>query len=137
MVTKEPIYSGARGGTGLLRAALKLDAVASGGVGALLLALGGPLADPLGPPAGFLRAVGVFLLGWAAAVWLVGARPRVAGPAAWAVIMGNLLWVAGSVALVVAGWVSLTALGVGFVLAQAAVVALFAESQLVGLRRAA
>jgi hypothetical protein len=53
-----------------------------------------------------------------------------------AVIVLNLLWVVGSVALLAGGWVSLTAPGVGLVLAQAAAVALLAGSQLVGLRRA-
>jgi hypothetical protein len=136
MTTRATIDTGVHADGRLLRAALKVDAVASGGMGVLLLGLGGPLGDLLGAPTGLLRTVGLLLLGWAAVVWLVGARPRVSGPAVRAVIALNLLWVAGSVALVVAGWVSLTALGVGFVLAQAAVVALFAESQFLGLRRA-
>ena len=40
-----------------------------------------------------------------------------------------------SVALALAGWLPLTALGVAFVLAQAAAVALFATLQVAGLRR--
>lgn len=48
--------------------------------------------------------------------------------------MVNLVWVLGSVALVVAGWLSLTALGVAFVLVQGAAVALFVVLQFLGLR---
>ena len=49
-------------------------------------------------------------------------------------VAANLLWVLGSVALVVTGW-PLTALGVAFVLAQGAAVFLFADLQFLGMRR--
>ncbi|MDQ3222974.1 MAG: hypothetical protein M3Q75_05805 [Gemmatimonadota bacterium] len=51
------------------------------------------------------------------------------------VVAINLVWVLGSVALVVAGRFPLTVLGLAFVLAQAAAVALFAALQFLGLRR--
>jgi hypothetical protein len=51
------------------------------------------------------------------------------------VVAANLLWVLGSVALVVTGWWPLTALGVAFVLAQGAAVFLFADLQFLGMRR--
>ena len=42
---------------------------------------------------------------------------------------------AGSIGLLVSGWVAPTALGYAFVIAQAIVVGVFAELQFVGLRR--
>ena len=119
----------------LLRLALKLDAVASGAVGVLSLAAGPVLAGLLGTPLALLVPVGLFLVAYAAAIWIVGSRRRVSKPAARAVIVINLLWVIDSVMVVAAGWFSLTALGTAFVLAQAAAVALFAAAQLYALRR--
>ena len=120
---------------GLLRLALKLDALASGALGALSLAAGTVLDDLLGLPFALLMAVGLFLPAYAAFVWVVGTRRRVNRTAAWAVVAVNLVWVIDSVALVVAGWFPLSALGVAFVLAQAAAVFLFADLQFLGLRR--
>jgi hypothetical protein len=117
----------------LLRTALTLDAVASGGLG-LLAALGAGWLDALtGLRAGALVAVGVFLLGYAAAVGVIGTRPRVSVPAVWVVIVGNAAWTAASA--VVALGESLTGLGVALVVAQAAAVALFVVLQYLGVRR--
>lgn len=117
----------------LLRLALRVDAVVSGLNGAAYLLLAGPLSDLLGLPAGVLRGVGVFLLVYAAVVWLVGSRP--AAPAVRAVIAGNLLWTAGSIAVVVADLGTPTVIGAVWLVLQAAVVAAFAVLQLAGLRR--
>ena len=62
------------------------------------------------------------------------ARP--ARGAAWAVVVGNALWVVASVALLLSGRVAPTALGEAFVLAQAAVVATLAWAEHGVLRRA-
>jgi hypothetical protein len=48
-----------------------------------------------------------------------------------------VLWVAGSIGLLVSGWVAPTMLGTAFVTAQAVVVGVLAELQFVGLRRGA
>ena len=61
---------------------------------------------------------------------------RKAGPAARAAVVANALWAIGSVILVIAGPFALTGPGVAFVLAQAALVALFADLQFLGLRQA-
>ncbi|SOC53266.1 hypothetical protein SAMN05660748_4367 [Blastococcus aggregatus] len=120
---------------GLLRPALRLDAVVTGANGAGYL-LAAPLLDgPLGLSPGLLRSVGAFLLAYAAAVWLVAARRRISGAAVEAVIGANALWAAGSVVAAVVGIGSLTGLGAGWLVLQAAVVAGFAAVQLVGLRR--
>jgi hypothetical protein len=73
---------------------------------------------------------------YAAALWLAASRPRVSRPFAWAVIVGNSLWVVASVAFVVLGPTALTGLGVAVVLVQTAAVALFADLQFLGVRRA-
>jgi len=126
---------------GFVRAALKLDAAASGAVGVLMLLAAGmvvgnerPFVDLLGTPVALLASAGLFLVAFAAFVWVSGSRQRVGGTAARTVVAINALWVLASVAVVAAGPFSLTALGVSFVLVQAAV-ALFAVLQSVGLRR--
>ena len=52
-----------------------------------------------------------------------------------AIIALNVLWVLGSVGLLVSGWVAPTVLGYAFVIVQAIVVGVFAELQFIGLRR--
>jgi hypothetical protein len=118
----------------LLRLALRTDAIVSGVNGAAYLFVAGPLSDLLGLPTGVLRGLGVFLLVYAAGVWLVGVRP--VAPAVRAVIAGNLVWTAGSLAVVAADVGSPTIVGAVWVVLQAVVVAGFAVLQLAGLRRA-
>jgi hypothetical protein len=127
---------------GLLRLALKLDALASGALGVLILLAAGtvvgdgrPFVLLLGTPLALLVPAGLFLLTYAAFVWRVGTRGRINRTAAGSVVAVNVVWVLASVALLMAGWFPLTALGVAFVLAQAAAVALFVALQFLGLRR--
>jgi hypothetical protein len=118
----------------LLWRSLLLDAVASGALGVLLVAAGPALDDLLGIPVAVLVAIGLVLVAYTALPWMIGARRHLPTPASWAVVAGNLLWVAASVLVVVAGWWSPTAAGTAFVVAQAAAVALFASLQFLGLR---
>jgi hypothetical protein len=115
-----------------LRTALRLDALASGGLGALLLATAGLLDEPLGLPVGLTLAVGGVLLVWSGLVgWIsVGAWE----PLAKEVVAGNVVWIAASAVFAVSGWVELTGLGVAFVVAQAAAVAGLTCLQVAGLR---
>jgi hypothetical protein len=124
------------GGDRLLRQSLRLDAAASGAMGVLLAAGGTLLDDLFGIPSAVLVSVGGFLVVYAAALWLLGARPRVSRPAVRVVVAGNLAWVVASVAAAVAGWWSPTTAGTVLVLAQAAAVVVLIELQLTGLRRA-
>jgi hypothetical protein len=119
--------------TSLLRLALRLDAVVTGANGAAYLLAAPLLADLLGLPASWLRGVGAFLLLFGVAVWAVAARP--ARTAVEAVVAANALWVAGSVAVVLAGLGSPTTIGAVWLVLQAAVVAAFAVLQAAGLRR--
>jgi hypothetical protein len=118
----------------LLRDSIRLDAVVTGAAG-VLLAAGAPVLDGLlGVQPAVLVALGVFLIGYAAALIVLA---RAGAPARWVkvVIAANVLWVAASVVAVLADWLTLTALGTAFALVQASAVALLAELQLIALRR--
>jgi hypothetical protein len=120
-----------------LRRVLRADALVSGATGLILLVAAGRLADLFGVPAGLPRYAGLALLPYAALVALLATRERPSRPAVWAVIAGNAVWAVGSILLLFVGWIEPTTLGVVFVAAQAAVVAVFAELQWFGLRRSA
>ncbi|WP_064749006.1 hypothetical protein [Lysobacter antibioticus] len=119
----------------LLRRALVADAVISGAVGALQLAVAGPLSGLLAIEAGWLQRSGVVLLAWTALLGWMLTRKTVSPPMAWTVIGTNLAWVVASVLVLVEGAIAPNTLGTAYVLAQAAVVAIFAELQFFGLRR--
>jgi hypothetical protein len=119
----------------LLRFALIADAVASGATALLMLAGAGLLSDLLGLPVELMRYAGLALVPFVAFVAFVGTRSDIPRGAATAVIVLNVAWVVGSLALLVSGKVSPTALGHAFVLVQAIAVGVFAELQWIGLRR--
>jgi hypothetical protein len=118
-----------------LRQALLADAVTTTLCGSLMLLGAHPLAGMLGLPEILLRIGGAALLPFAALVAYLSLRPTIPRVAVWAVILVNVLWVAESVLLLVSGWVRPNAAGYVFVLAQAAVVLMYAELQYMGLRR--
>jgi len=120
-----------------LRTVLLADAIASGATGLLMIAGAGLLEGLLGLPIALLREAGLVLIPYVAFVAWVGTREVISRSAVQAVIALNVLWVAGSIGLLVSGWVAPTMLGYAFVIAQAAVVAVLAELQFVGLRRSA
>lgn len=121
----------------LLNRALFGDAVASGATGLLLTFAAGALDALLGLPVPLLRGAGLILIPYAVVVWLPARRVEPPRGAVWCVIACNAIWAIDSVLLLVAGPVAPTALGIAFVVAQASVVALFAELQVFGLRRQA
>ena len=118
-----------------LRRVLLADAATSAASGLLMTLAPGALEDWLGVPAGLLRYAGLSLLPFAALVFYLATRPAPPRAAVWAVIVLNLLWAADSILLVAGGWLGPTPLGYAFVIAQALVVAAFAEAQYIGLRR--
>jgi len=118
-----------------LRRALLVDAAASGLTGALMLAGAGMLTDLLGLPAALLRGAGLVLVPYVAFVAIVAARAHISTAAVWAVIACNALWTVASVALVIDGFVTPTALGSVFVIGQAVAVAALGGLQYVALRR--
>lgn len=123
--------------TPFLRNALHADAAISGAAG-LLMAAGAPfLSGLLDLPSGLLFWAGVALFPFVAMLIVVARRQSVSRMVLIEIIAINALWVIGSFALMFSGAVSPNLLGVAFISAQAIAVALFAQLQLVGLRRAA
>jgi hypothetical protein len=100
--------------------------------GLLLIGAAGMLTGFLACPK---RHAGLFLLPYAGFVAFIGTRPAVAKGALWTIISLNTFRVIESIILLIGGWVSPTALGAVFVIAQAVVVAVFAELQVIGLRK--
>jgi hypothetical protein len=119
----------------VLRGLLAADAATSAGAGLLMLLGGDILAAPLGLPAALLHYAGLALLPFAALVGWLATRGRAARGAVWTVVAVNLAWVVDSVLLLLSGWVEPTMLGYGFVILQALAVAVFAELQIIALKR--
>jgi hypothetical protein len=119
-----------------LRRILLLDALASGGTGLLMALFAVPLQDWLGVPAPLLRYAGWCLVPFAGLLVLLARSQDLAPGAVVAVIVLNALWVVGSVVVLLAGVIQPSALGYAFVLGQAVAVALLAEMETIGLRKA-
>lgn len=119
----------------MLRRVLWLDAATCLATGVALLSLGGLLESWLEIPAVLSRAAGLFLLLFAAEVTWVARRPSLPRNAVRAIVAANALWVIASILALVAGWLTPNTLGTAFIIAQAVVVGVIAEAQVVGLRR--
>ena len=123
---------------------LKLDALTSAASGLLLLVAGGPIAELASPASelfGFAlptvcRAVGLFLLAFAALTLVAARGVPIRRGLVWEVFALNVAWVIGSAILVELAWDGLTLLGRLAIIAVALVVAVFALLQGVGLKRA-
>jgi hypothetical protein len=119
----------------LLRRALVLDALASGGNGILTAAGARILASFCNLPESLLIYSGLSLLPFAAIVGLLARRDALPVAIVWAVIAYNALWSLDSIVLLLSGWIAPNAFGLVFVIGQALVVAALAECQYIGLRR--
>jgi hypothetical protein len=119
----------------LLRLALAADAAASGAMGVLLAAAADPLAAWFGLPLALLREVGLLLIPYAGLLAYLASKQTTPRLPAQLIVGGNVLWVIGSAALLISGLVAPTMLGTAFVVAQALIVAILAELQLLGLKR--
>lgn len=123
--------------TPFLRNVLFADALVSGAAGILMM-LGAPLLAPLlGLPAELLFWAGIALVPFVAMLVVIARRATVSKLVMIDIININALWVIGSFGLLVSGLVAPNLLGIAFVTAQALTVAVFAELQFVGIRRAA
>jgi len=120
-----------------LRRVLIADAVTSAVCGLTLTIGSGFLASLLHLPEALLTYSGLSLFPFAAFVGAVATRESMSRAGVWTVIALNALWVVDSLVLAVSGWGSPTGVGTAFVIAQALVVAAFAEAEFFGLRRAA
>ena len=110
------------------------DAASCAASGALQLVAGQPLSDVTGLPLALLQSTGWFLLGYALLAAWMAARSPVPRRLIGLVVVGNLGWAVGCVALLAFGGLGLSAWGTAWVLAQAVVVVVFAELQWTGLR---
>lgn len=119
----------------LLRQALLADATTSGAFGLLMLLAAEPLSRLLGLPEGLLRGAGGILLPYVALLAWLSLRSQMHRALVWAVIVANIAWAADSLLLLVSGWVSPTRAGYAFVIMQALVVLMYAELQIMGVRR--
>jgi hypothetical protein len=116
-----------------LRRVLQLDALATGATGLLLLGGTGLLHGLLNLPMSLMIYAGIFCVAWAVTLGLASLRNDISRSFVWTIIVANALWVVGSVALLLSGYVSPTWLGYAFVIAQAIAVDVFAALQYFGL----
>ena len=118
-----------------LRTVLLIDAATCVATG-LLMTFGADIVAGLtAVPAPLLLYAGLSLFPVAIFIGLVGTRETLAPPAVWVVIVGNALWVAGSLLLLFGGMIAPNVLGYVFIGAQAAAVAVLAELEYFGLRQ--
>lgn len=118
-----------------LRFALLADAVASGATALMMVAGADLLTGLLGLPVSVMRYAGLVLVPYVAFVAFIGTRQHISHGAVKAIVAMNIAWVLASVGLLAGGFVAPTALGYAFVIFQAVVVGVFAELQVIGLRR--
>lgn len=123
-------------GANLLRSVLVVDAATSAAAGLAMLIAGEALAPWLGLPAALLQYAGLALLPFAGFVAWLAARPGPAPALVWTVAALNLLWAHDGILLLLSGWATPTGYGQAFVIVQAVAVAVLAELQIIGLRRA-
>ena len=119
-----------------LKRALTIEALMTGATALLLVFAAGVLARLLAVPEPLLRYAGIALVPFVVFVAIIARRPAVPLATVLAVIGLNVAWVAASVWLLLGARIQPNALGYAFIIAQAVAVALFAEVQYVGLRRA-
>ncbi|OBI41206.1 hypothetical protein [Mycobacterium sp. E796] len=120
---------------GVLRFAMRADAVISGLVGLAGIPLAGRLADLSGTTKAFEYGMAAFLIAYGVAVMGLAALPSVRR-AGMGVIVANLLYTAAAIVLVLADVFPLTSAGVVLNLAAGAYTLIFAELQYQGWRRA-
>ena len=123
-------------GSNLLRYALRGNALFSASSGAGFILAAGHLASLTGlqPPLIFTIA-GIGLIGYAGPVWRLAASPAIPPAPAWAIILADAAWVAGSLALLLSGIAPLTVMGKWLIAILADIVGIFAVLQYIGLQR--
>ena len=117
-----------------LRRVLIADAAACAAMGLGLFVGAVRLDDVLGLPVPLLRGCGLALLPFAALL-AAAARPQPSATVVRGIVAANFAWSAASVALLLTDLVAPTAIGVTFVLVQAAAGVAAAEAELLGLKR--
>ncbi len=118
----------------LLRFALRADAIMSGVIGAVNVALAGWVAEISGTTRGLEYAMGAFFVAYGVVVYTLAARPSVRRIGI-VVAIGNLLYTIGSVVFAIADFYPLTTTGVVLTLIAGVYTLVFAELQYQGWRR--
>ena len=118
-----------------LRNVLFADAASCAATGAIQVLFTARLAELLHLPGALLSGTGWFLLAYAATVAFIATRDPLPRPLVWLLVAGNLGWAAACGALLASNLIAPSSLGVAWILAQAATVAVLAELQWTGLRR--
>jgi hypothetical protein len=118
----------------LLKQALAADALVSGSVAALQIAIPDVLSRLLSLPRGLLMETGVFLVAYALLLVVLSRSTRIVYPLVMIVVLGNLGWAAGCAMLLGTGHLQPSALGLGYMLLQVVAVVAFAALEYLGLR---
>lgn len=117
-----------------LRQALLTDAVVSGLVGVLSLAGARWLDSLLDLPAALLAGSGAIAITYATVLGWLGTRTTVSSTAGRMIVVGNVMWAAACVVLLVGDWIEPNTPGVTFILVHLAGALIFAEMQAMALR---
>ena len=117
-------------GSNLLKNALRGNALFSGTSGLIALLAAQSLAAFTGiePPIIFV-VLGIVLILYAVDLWWIASRETINRRFAWAAIILDVLWVVGSIAILLFGWLPLTVAGSWTIALLAEVVAIFAVLQ--------
>jgi hypothetical protein len=118
-----------------LKKVLIADAVISGAAAVAMMAGSTFLPGLLGLPADLLLWAGIALVPFVAGLVLIVRAGAVPAGIVVGVIVVNIVWVVASLFVAFGPAFATTLFGKVFVVAQAATVALFAELQIIGLRR--
>lgn len=118
----------------LLRLALRADAIITGVTGIVGFPLAGWLAKVSGTSVAFEKEMALFFMAYGVVVFALSMLQSVKAPGM-AVIIANVAYTIGAVALVLAGPFELTTLGVVLTLASGVYTLAFAELQYQGWRR--
>ena len=119
----------------LLRRALLADGLMGIACGSLLILLNSWYANLLALPGDLLLAAGLTLLPLGLFLMWLGSQETVSRRLVWVVLAINAMWAIDSLVLLFSGWISPNLLGQVFVIGQAALVLLFLELELIGLKR--
>lgn len=118
----------------LLKSVLLLDAVVGGLTALLQLSASSWLATLLELPRLLLVDSGLLLMGYMLLLSVLANLARVSAGWIWLVVLGNISWAVGCVAILATGAVATNALGAGFIALHVLTVLTFASLELVGLK---
>lgn len=124
--------------TPLLQRVMRANALFSASSGAIFIFTAPALARLMGIPHPLaLTITGVLLVAYGPVLWKLAEDSGKETWPGWLAVILDILWVAGSVALVFGDWLPLTTTGIWIIVVLADIVAVFAILQFIGIRRLA